>query len=211
MEREPLTDADGRRLLAEIGSGAMARWRAGLAVLIGALASAYFVAIVVGGLPSEQRIDSNGLILIVLVGLSIVLLTSPRLLQRLTLLELPGFKLQLDRLIRAQEDQERRLAIISSLLPLLLPAPEQQHMLNLDYGRTMNYTGGSNLRAELRRLRSIKIIEMVSDKVKIADLHSNSTYDIADYIRLTPLGKDWVEVIKELEEKGPAMMQPLDN
>jgi len=62
-----------------------------------------------------------------------------------------------------------------------------------------DYKGHHALRAELRRLRSITLIEM-RDNRHVRDMRDGSTFDLADYVKLTPLGERWAKRIKEIEQ-----------
>ena|SRR5260370_12572499 len=85
------------------------------------------------------------------------------------------------------------------VLPLLLPKPEQQHILNLGAGNTSNYQGNHFLRSELRRLRSMGLLEKHAGR-NIGDIRDNLTVDLSKYVYLTKSGKDWVTVIRKNEE-----------
>jgi hypothetical protein len=77
------------------------------------------------------------------------------------------------------------------LLPVLIPEPEQKHLLNIADGKTKGYRGGSSVRSELRHLRSIGLIRKHADR-HIAELKSDGVYDLADIVELTDLGRQWV-------------------
>jgi hypothetical protein len=62
-------------------------------------------------------------------------------------------QIELDEVKRTQESQQDHLRVMELVLPLLLPKPEQQHLLNLGAGNTSQYQGNPFLRSELRRLR----------------------------------------------------------
>jgi hypothetical protein len=77
------------------------------------------------------------------------------------------------------------------LLPVLIPEPEQKHLLNIADGKTKGYRGGSRVRSELRHLRSIGLIRKHTDR-HVAELKSGGVYDLADIVELTDLGRQWV-------------------
>ena len=81
------------------------------------------------------------------------------------------------------------------LLPVLIPEPEQKHLLNIADGKTKGYKGGGSLRSELRHLRSIGLIRKHADR-HIAELKSDGVYDLADIIELTDLGRQWVAKLR---------------
>ncbi len=77
-------------------------------------------------------------------------------------------------------------------LQVLIPKPEQTHLLNIANGKTKSYKGGGSLRAELRHLRSIGLIRKHADR-NIGELTSDGgVYDLADIVELTELGQQWV-------------------
>ena len=76
------------------------------------------------------------------------------------------------------------------LLPVLIPKPEQKHLLNIADGKTKGYKGRGTLRSELRHLRSMGLIKKYADR-HIGELKSEGVYDLADIIELTDLGRQW--------------------
>ena len=85
------------------------------------------------------------------------------------------------------------------VLPLLLPKPEQQHLLNLGAGNTSQYQGNPFLRSELRRLRSMGLLEKHVDR-NIGDIRDNLTVDLSHYVYLTKNAMEWVKIIRKNEE-----------
>jgi hypothetical protein len=82
------------------------------------------------------------------------------------------------------------------LLPVLIPEPEQKHLLNIADGKTKGYKGRGSLRSELRHLRSLGLIRKHADR-RIAELKSEGVYDLADIVELTDLGRRWVPKLRE--------------
>lgn len=76
------------------------------------------------------------------------------------------------------------------LLPVLIPEPEQKHLLNIADGKTKGYKGRGTLRSELRHLRSLGLLKNHADR-PIGELKSEGVYDLADIIELTDLGRQW--------------------
>ena len=76
------------------------------------------------------------------------------------------------------------------LLPVLIPEPEQKHLLNIADRKTKGYKGRGTLRSELRHLRSMGLIKNHVDR-HIGELKSEGVYDLADIIELTDLGRQW--------------------
>jgi hypothetical protein len=81
------------------------------------------------------------------------------------------------------------------MLSVLIPEPEQKHLLNIASGKTKGYTGRGSLRSELRHLRSIGLIRKRADR-HIGELKSEGVYDLADILELTDLGRQWVAKLK---------------
>jgi hypothetical protein len=172
-----------------------------IAFFIGALSLAYVIGLVSGNIPKDRQIDATVIALIVLSAISILFLVRPDSFSRLKLLEMAGFKLELLEKVREkQEMQQVRLDDIRWILPLLLPETERNHLFNLERGQTKEYIGRGSLRAELRRLRSIGLIEMVNPDRHIAQLQGGGKFNLADYVRLTKRGRQWVTQIQEIEK-----------
>jgi hypothetical protein len=170
------------------------------ALLVSLLALAYTIGVLAGFIPESHKIDAIGLAIIALAIVVVTMLVRPDVLERLKLLELTGFRLEmLERVKERQERQENQLEDISLILPLLFPATERKHILNLDQRNTTGYRGHGMLRAELRRLRSITLIEMRNNR-HVGDMRDGLTFDLADYVKLTPLGERWAKRIKEIEQ-----------
>lgn len=105
---------------------------------------------------------------------------------------------ELDEMKRTQEWQQDHLRVIQMVLPLLLPKKEQQHIMNLGLGRTSGYKGNHALRSELRRLRSMGLLE--NPHHSIGDIRDNLTVNLGEYVFLTRCGKEWATLIQQNEE-----------
>ena len=179
-----------------------------LATSTGVAVVGYTIAIVLGKLPEEQRIDAVHFGIIALSGVIILLLLRPSLANRLKRFEGAGFKLEMleqvkekqDKQANALDKQASALDDISLMLPLLLPKTERKHLMNLDRGRTDGYKGNTAFRSEIRRLRSIGLLEMRPD-CHVGHMKTKMEFDLADYVQLTDLGHRWVERIKQIEEQ----------
>jgi hypothetical protein len=82
-----------------------------------------------------------------------------------------------------------------AMIPLLIPEPEQKHLINIFDGRTKNYRGGGTVRAELRHLRTIGLIQKHANR-NIGELTAGS-HDIGDIVELTDLGRRWAKKLKK--------------
>jgi hypothetical protein len=168
-------------------------------LLIGAVL-AYSTAVVSGAIPKDRQIDSAHLTLIALVLIVCALLLRPHILDRIERFEGLGFKLELlQRLQDRQVEQAEKLYDMDMLVPLLFRDPDRKHLINLARGTTKGYKGSAAVRDELRRLRSIGLIRSASNR-HIADLHSNVTFDLADWATLTDVGGRWAERLRRLDE-----------
>jgi hypothetical protein len=172
----------------------LSTYRTVIVVVLIILITGYSVSVVTGYIPAERRIDVPTLAVITFTIICIFLLMNPGIFERLKIFEVSGFKLEM--LEKKQLEQEN---IISLTLPLLLPKPEQEHLLNLADGKTAGYTGGDALRAELRRLRTAGLIRS-HPNMNIGQLEDGKTVDLAEYVALEPLGERWVKRIREVEQ-----------
>ena len=173
-----------------------------IAIALGAAGLIYTIYVVTGRIPESQQLSGTHLLLLAFLSVIVVVLIAPENLKRLKILELSGFKLELlERVRENQLKQSDALDTISLILPLLLPKTEQAHLTNLLKGTAANYKGGGTLRSELRRLRSIALIEMTG-KGYVADLTSDKTFDLSDYVKLTKLGRQWAMQVASLESNN---------
>jgi hypothetical protein len=172
--------------------------RTALASGIATAVALYLAATILGYIPAEQRINTADLLVVVIAIVAVFLINKPDVMNRVKELEVAGLKLHLWELKQIQQEQNRNLEIMTRILPLLLPAPEQAHMKNLVAGSTSNYNGNNILQSELRNLRSIGIIRNRPDKL-IADMAKGKVFDLADYVELTEQGKEWVGLLKTFD------------
>ena len=170
-----------------------------LAILLCLLTLGYTAAVVFGYIPEKQRIDLPNLILLILAGMGAVLMLKPDIVQRVTKFKMGDLELELDSLKVRQAKQARELNEISLILPLLLRDQETLHLRRLAAKNTKGYAGSHDLRTELRRLRTMGLIERPTDR-RIAQITDGSPVDLADYVRLTAFGERWVEKIKEIDD-----------
>lgn len=179
------------------GSRRIAGWRVALAAVLFALVSAYTYGVIVGAIPEKQRIDATHLVVIVVVVSSCALLLLPDIFGRIKTFELQGFKLELERVRERQRKQELELEDVRLLIPLLLPDPERNHLMNLARG-TSDVVGSDRRRTELRKLTSLGLMRRKTGR-HIADLKDGETLDLAEILEITPLGEQWVRRLQELE------------
>jgi hypothetical protein len=163
------------------------------------LVAIYTVGVLSGWIPAERRLDAVHLAILVAAVLCVAFLLRPGALDRISLVEMQGFKFQLSAMQQQQVKQKRDLEFIRLVLPLLLPESERNHLLSLKTGQTYPKKGSHDLRTELRHLRSIGLLEMVAGHV-VGEAKDGIDVDIAKVVSLTPNGKAWVDVITESEK-----------
>ncbi len=140
-----------------------------------------------------KRINNTTLLYLLVAGALL-------LLRQIKTLSFGDVKLEmLEKVKERQAQQEEKLDDLALVLPLLLPDSERKHLVNLAEGKTKNYKGNKSLRDELRRLRSIGLISM--KKGYISDIKDGVSFNLADHVELTSLGKRWVKRIGEIEDK----------
>jgi hypothetical protein len=184
----------------ELNNASSSPYRIGAVLVIVAMVIAYTVAVVVGLITPEHRIDAVTLAVIALAVICIFLLMNPGIFERLKVFEMSGFKLEmLERVKEKQAEQENKLEDISLILPLLLPKVERKHLLNLANGKTKEYKGSAPLRAELRRLRTATLIKS-HPASHIGQIEDGSKVDLTKHVGLTPLGERWVRRIRQIEQ-----------
>jgi len=164
-------------------------------VVLLALLAAYAWGIVAGRLPADRRIDASAVGIIVVGCVIALFFARPEMVERVSRFEALGWKLEME---NRQQQQSAQLKDIELILPILLPKKERKHLTNLAEGKTAGYKGNHEMRSELRRLRSLKLIDMVGDQ-HIQSMADGATFDLANYVRLTSLGTRWAERVKQLE------------
>jgi hypothetical protein len=168
----------------------------------------YTTLVVAGYIPPGQRIDAVHLALILVAGAISAFLVKPDLVDRLRAVEFKGLKIELlERLQERQIRQEHELEDIRLIIPLLFRERERKHLINIMAGRTAGMTGGQQIREELRRLCSIELLRRQPNH-RIRDLHSDQTYDLADYVEITDFGRRWVHRLSELDPSESDLEDP---
>lgn len=88
-------------------------------------------------------------------------------------------------------------------LSLVLPETQRKHLWNLATGNTKQYEGRGSMRAEIRALVSLGLVEKLLGR-NIGEMESGHFYDLADFVKLTDLGQRFVERVKPARPKGPS-------
>lgn len=160
---------------------------------------AVYTAAVVRGLPKDNRIDASTLGVISVGILIVIICLKPEIFDRVARFEAAGLKVEM--IEKRQEKQDQQLNDIQLILPILLPEAEQKHLLNLASGGPVNEKGNHDLRTQLRRLRSLKLIRMVPGK-EVNQITNDLTVDMRQFVGLTELGEHWVSRIQEIEAEA---------
>jgi hypothetical protein len=183
------------------------RWILAILILLPVLG--YTVALVSGAINSSDKIDVADLGLIVLGILLTVALINPQILRRIRIFEFGSLKFELQEVRIEQNAQKNALDAIRTILGILLPKNEQDHLIYLFKNETAGYSGGQAMRTELRHLRSLALIEMCRDKDGhfhiIEEMRSNMHFDLSDYVKLTDLGKQsatWINDARVAAKEG---------
>jgi hypothetical protein len=163
-----------------------------VAIVIALCAVAYAAAIVFGWIEKEQRIDGTSGALIAVALLVALLVWNPKAFDRIRLLQILNFKLQLSELKSRQDSMEM-------ILPLLIPEHESRHLRNLLRSRTASYRGTRPMREELRRLRAMSLIEMKGDR-HVGDMKDGHRFDLSNFVELTPLGRECAQRLQDFED-----------
>jgi hypothetical protein len=178
--------------------------RSAVAALIIIGAAAYTLGVVMGWISKERQIDLSHLGVIAVTAALCAILIVPDLFGRLRSFEMQGIKIELlERVREKQLQQEDQLRDLRLIIPLLLPDAEHKHLRNLAAGRTQAYRGSENLRGELRHLRMIGLIRMVEGHW-VSHLDDKREVDLAEFVELTDLGKQWANKLVQLDEPHDA-------
>jgi len=146
---------------------------------------------------AATRLDQTTLLYLAVAG---VLL----LLRQVKTFSMGQLKFELIQKLRERQDkQEERLEDIRLILPLLLHGGEVKHVKNLFERTTSGYTGSHPLRSELRRLRSIRLLKNMKDHT-VSEMRDGKKIDLATYVFLTKLGRDWARRIVEMDRSDSA-------
>ena len=95
-------------------------------------------------------------------------------------------------------DAYSRARAVEVILPILLPAFERKHLLDLASRHTKSYVGNDTSRLELRQLRAVGLIRNTKPIGYISDGHE---VDLADFVQLTDLGQRWVPRLLDYERE----------
>lgn len=189
------------------GQAARIRLVVGIAGVV--LVLAYTVGVVLGRIREANRLDFVDLAFLVCSVLLLVVLVKPEVLNRLRFFAVGGFKLEMEAVRQKQAEQATELEDLRLILTLLLPSSERKHLVNLARRATEGYVGRSSLRTELRRLRSMGLVEMLPSRM-ISGIENDAEVDIGDYVELTEFGRSTLARIREVEEPARGTAEEAD-
>lgn len=170
------------------------------AALIAVVVLSYTIGVVMGRIPAERQLSGTNRVLLVSTAVLCLLIIRPQTFDRLGSVEGLGFKFELlQQLQERQVKQAEELYRLDLIVPLLFREGEREHLENLLKGTTKNYSGGSTVRDELRRLRAIGLLRSLPNK-HIGDLHGDTVFDLAEWVALTTFGRYWAERIGRLAQ-----------
>lgn len=159
-------------------------------VAVPTLVLLYVAGILFGKFSGGRRLNTSDTIVVMAAGVALVGALWPENLERLLKVKVPGFEVELQKLNEKQQKQEADLDDIRFVLTLLLPPYERKHLESLWAETTQNYEGNHNLRTELRKLRTLQLIESLRP---IQDIRDGVSVDLKDYVRLTSAGRRYLE------------------
>jgi hypothetical protein len=169
------------------------------ATLVASLTLSYISAVVMGAIPKSRRLDGPHIALLLCAALACIVVIRPQTLRRLSSLEGLGFRVELlQQLQERQVRQAEALYRLDLVVPLLFGEGERGHLEKLLTGDTKNYIGGGHVRDALRRLRAIGLLKSLSGR-NVGDLHSDTRFDLADWVELTAFGRYWAERLRQID------------
>lgn len=173
--------------------------RAIFALIVMLSVSIYIVCLVLGKLQERQKFSASDVGMIVVAVIVAGVLLRPEFLNRLTHLKVGNVEVELEKLQQDQLLQRHELDDVRFVLTLLLQQTEVQHLKNLENNETQGYEGNNNVRNELRKLRTLGLIQSRENR-PIGELTDRFKFDLKDFVRLTVRGRHYLERLGEYKE-----------
>jgi hypothetical protein len=173
--------------------------RAILALIVVLSVFIYLVCIVLGKLQERQKLGASDVGMIVVAVVVAGVLLRPEFLNRLTHLKVGNVEVELEKLQQDQLLQRHELDDVRFVLTLLLQQTEVQHLKNLENNETRGYEGNNNVRNELRKLRTLGLIQSRENRT-IGELTDRAKFDLKDFVQLTLRGRHYLERLGEYKE-----------
>ena len=170
------------------------------ALIIALVVSGYLYEILAGKIPEGQKLGAVDVAIIFVAALVVGVLLRPEFLDRLTRFKLGSVEFELEKLQQAQNAQRNELDDLRFVLTLLLQPSELQHLRDLEKGSAQNRVGSHTLRTELRKLRTLGLIQNCKDK-HIADLKDQLKMDLKNIVELTKRGREYLERLGEYADE----------
>ena len=180
-----------------------------LATLLGVATATYAVALVLGHIP--HPVDLTTLILLLIVGLTIVLIVYPGVLQsvfqRIKSVEFGHFSLQLDQIRRTQDMQRHQVDAIASVLPLLMTESERKLLLDFGHDANRGREANEEVKALIRQLRDKRLLVMRRKGDTVGGIPAGPV-DLSDYVKLSEMGENFVRELDRIERERAARESP---
>lgn len=164
---------------------------------------AYVVAIVMGKISANRHINLADFAIIVIGFVIISVLFRPQLARYVQRFEFGTFRFELRDQLREIQDTQRghgqEINEIRFVLEALVTSKELEHLKHLAHGPTANYQRHESLQAELRRLRSIGLI---NSKRYIAQMPER--FDLSEWVELTDRGADYLRRVEKAHSTDAA-------
>jgi hypothetical protein len=167
-------------------------FRRTIAFAVVLVVSVYTVGIVLGRIPQQQKLSATDVGLVVVTAVVASVLLRPELLNRLTHFKFGSFEADWKHVKEKQQTQERELDAVRFVLTFLLQQAEKNHLENLVKDGASQYEGNHAVRSELRKLRTLGLIENRKDHT-IAEMKDGHKCDLKDVVQLTERGRDYLE------------------
>jgi hypothetical protein len=172
-----------------------------VAVVVVLATCTYIVAVVLGRIPSQQKLGVADIAVVLLAAGVASIMLKPELLDRISHLKLGELELDwLQKLEEGQRKQGNELDDVRFVLTLLLQQNELEHLRNLEKGNT-EYEGNEALCAELRKLRTLGLIRNRKGHV-MGETSIKHKFDLNDIVELTERGRQYLERLGEYDEKN---------
>ena len=167
-----------------------------IAIAVVLTVAAYIGSIVVGWIPVQRKLTAADVGLILVAGVATSMLLRPDVLHYVSRIKLGIFEADLRDLREGQRVQQRELDDVRLVLTLLVQRHEQNHLENLEKAGPASYDGNHNVRSELRRLRTLGLIQNLKNR-GIGELKDGTKHDLKEIVQLTERGKYYLERVRQ--------------
>lgn len=167
-----------------------------IAIAVVLTVAAYIAGIVNGRIPAAQKLTGADVGLILVACAVTTVLLRPDVLHYFARIKLGIFEADLRDLQEGQRVQEKELDDVRLVLTLLVQPRERNHLANLAKAGPASYVGNHDVRTELRRLRTLGLIENQVDR-HIGELRDGARQDLKAIVQLTKRGNDYLERVQQ--------------